>query len=210
MLADAAAPFASRAKAAEAAPLEAESEAVAPSMKFETALASAGATAVTFELPGSSTIESDNKDRTVTIAVLELPVRYSWAAAPKLSPFAYFRSEADNDSGYPLLAGPTHVYVDGSYVADASMAPVPAGGTFRTDLGVDESVTVERALTRRFDETTGALTKKSKTTWEYEIRVKNGKRREISLVVSDQLPVSLNEQITVKALAPRTRRIRTL
>ncbi|HRZ88757.1 MAG TPA: DUF4139 domain-containing protein, partial [Spirochaetia bacterium] len=40
------------------------------------------------------------------------------------------------------------------------------------------------------------------TTWEYEIKVKNSKKRDIVLEVSDQLPVSLNEQIVVKALAP--------
>ncbi|MCK7484000.1 MAG: DUF4139 domain-containing protein [Candidatus Moduliflexus flocculans] len=32
---------------------------------------------------------------------------------------------------------------------------------------------MERKLLRKFDENTGALTKKSKTTWEYEIKVKN-------------------------------------
>jgi len=174
----------------------------AADMLQETAQASTGATAVTFVIPGATTIASDNKDRTVTIAVLDLPVSYSYAAVPKLSPFAYFRSEVKNDSEFPFLSGPTHVYVDGSYVADAAVPAVPTGGSFKADLGIDESIPVERKLVRKFDETTGALSKKSKTTWEYEIRVKNGKRGEITLVVSDQLPISLNEQIAIKTLAP--------
>lgn len=171
-------------------------------MSLETAEASTGATAVTFAIPGKTTVASDNRDRTVTIAVLDLPVRYSYAAVPKLSPFAYFRSEVKNDSEFPFLAGPTHVYVDGSYVADASVPAVPTGGSFKADLGVDESISVERKLVRKFDETTGAFSRKSKTTWEYEIRVKNGKSVALTLLVSDQLPISLNEQITVKPLAP--------
>lgn len=174
----------------------------APEMRIDTALASTGATAVTFSIPGATTVASDNKDRTVTIAVLDLPVTFSYAAVPKLSPYAYFRCEVKNDSAYPILAGPSHVYVDGSYVADAALEAVPAGGSFKADLGIDEGIRVERKLLRKFDENTGALTKKSKTTWEYEIRVKNSKRRDLVLEVSDQLPVSLNEQIVVKALAP--------
>lgn len=174
----------------------------APEMRIDTAQASTGATAVTFAIPGATTVASDNKDRTVTIAVLDLPVSFSYAAIPKLSPYAYFRCEVKNDSAYPLLTGPSHVYVDGSYVADAALEAVPAGGSFKADLGIDEGIRVERKLLRKFDENTGALTKKSKTTWEYEIKVKNSKKREIVLEVSDQLPVSLNEQIVVKALAP--------
>ncbi len=174
----------------------------APEMRIDEARASTGATAVTFAIPGATTVASDNKDRTVTIAVLDLPVTFSYAAIPKLSPYAYFRCEVKNDSAYPILAGPSHIYVDGSYVADAGLEAVPAGGSFKADLGIDEGIRVERKLLRKFDENTGALTKKSKTTWEYEIKVKNSKKREIVLEVSDQLPVSLNEQIVVKALAP--------
>ncbi len=174
----------------------------APEMRIDTAQASTGATAVAFDIPGATTVASDNKDRTVTIALLDLPVGFSWAAVPKLSPYAYFRCEVKNDSAFPLLAGPSHVYVDGSYVAEAALEAVPAGGSFKADLGIDEGVKVERKLLRKFDENTGALTKKSKTTWEYEIKVKNTKKREIVLEVADQLPVSLNEQIVVKALAP--------
>ena len=73
---------------------------------------------------------------------------------------------------------------------------------FSADLGIDESVKLERVLVRKFDETTGVIARRSKTTWEYEIRVKNEKRREITLFVYDQLPRSANEQIVVRAIAP--------
>jgi uncharacterized protein (TIGR02231 family) len=147
-------------------------------------------------------VASDNRDRTVTIAVLDLPVKYSYEAIPKLSPYAYFRSEATNDSSFPFLSGASHVYVDGSYVADASMGAVPPGEKFHADLGIDESVSVERKLKRKFDETSGVLTKKQKTTWEYIITVKNGKQRAVTLTVSDQLPIAVNELIVVKPLEP--------
>jgi uncharacterized protein (TIGR02231 family) len=196
------APPAPSASLAGAADAMAEAAEPAPDMEYASSVAESGATAVTFSIPGSSTVDSDNRDRTVTVAVLELPVAYSYAAVPKLSPYAYFRAEATNDSDFPLLPGVSHIYVDGAYVADAAMAAVPPSGTFRADLGIDESVTVERKLKRKFDESSGLVAKKSKTTWEYLITVKNGKRRAITLSVSDQMPVSANEQIVVKALEP--------
>lgn len=171
-------------------------------MGYASAQASAGATAVQFAIPGATSLAADNKERTVTVAVLGLPAAFSWAAVPKYSPFAYFMAEVTNDSAFPFLAGVAHVYVDGGYVADASMDAVPAGGKFTASLGVDESVRVERALIKKFDETTGVISKKAKTTWEYEIRVVNGKKREIRILVSDQLPISMDEQVVVKLIAP--------
>ena len=171
-------------------------------MEYASAQASTGATAVLFSIPGATSLASDNKERTVTVAVLQLPAAFSWAAVPKHSPFAYFMAEVTNDSEFPFLAGVAHVYVDGSYVADASMGAVPGGGKFTAGLGVDESVRVERTLVKKFDETTGVISKKEKTTWEYGILVANGKKREIRVLVSDQLPVSMDEQVVVKLLAP--------
>jgi len=195
----AAPPAPSMAGAADAYAAEAAQE---PEMAYATAGAQAGATAVLFTVAGATTVESDNRDKTVTIAVLDLPVQYSYAAVPKLSPYAYFRAEAKNASDYPFLPGASHVYVDGAYVADASMGSVPPGGALKVDLGIDESVSVERRLKRRFDETTGVLTKRDKTTWEYDILIKNGKRRSLTLEVYDQLPLSQDERIVVKAIAP--------
>jgi uncharacterized protein (TIGR02231 family) len=197
MAAPAAAPMVSG-----AADSMAELEEPAPEMDVAVSSAETGATAVLFKIPGATTVASDNRDRTVTIAVLDLPVKYSYEAIPKLSPYAYFRSEATNDSSFPFLSGASHVYVDGSYVADASMGAVPPGEKFHADLGIDESVSVERKLKRKFDETSGVLTKKQKTTWEYIITVKNGKQRAVTLTVSDQLPIAVNELIVVKPLEP--------
>ncbi|MBP7096602.1 MAG: mucoidy inhibitor MuiA family protein [Spirochaetia bacterium] len=173
-----------------------------PPMALEVASAVSGATSVTFAIVGATSVAADNAERLVTVALLDLAAEYSWAATPALSPFAYFRAEAVNASDFPFLPGASHVYVDGSYVAEASMPSVSPGGTFRTDLGVDESITVARKLVRKFDETTGALTKRSKTAWEYELRVANGKKREVTLLLSERAPVSLDERIVVKLLAP--------
>lgn len=197
MAAPAAAPMASVAADSMAEVAEPE-----PEMTYAVSSAETGATAVLFRIPGATTVASDNRDRTVTIAVLDLPVKYSYEAIPKLAPFAYFRAEASNDSSFPFLSGTSHVYVDGSYVADANMGSVPPGEKFHADLGIDESVSVDRKLKRKFDETSGVIAKKQKTTWEYLITVKNGKQRAVTLTVSDQLPLAANELIVVKPLQP--------
>ena len=174
----------------------------APEMAYAQAATSTGATSVTFSVAGATTVPSDNRDKTVTVALLPLPVEYSWAAVPRLSSHAYFRAKATNKSDYPLLAGDSHVYVDGAYVADASMELVAPDGEFTTDLGVDDAVTVERVLRHKLDETTGLVAKKSKTTWTYAIVVKNNERVPIDLTISDQVPIAANEQILVKVIEP--------
>jgi len=174
-----------------------------PAMAYAEASTESGATAVGFSLPGKSTIASDNRERKLTIAVLDLPAKYSYAAVPKLAPYAFFKATIENTSDYPLLAGGSQVFVDGAYVADASIAAVPSGGEFEADLGIDEGISIERKLVKKFDENTGVVSKKQKTTYQYEILVKNGKAVPVSLKVLDQLPISGNEAIVVKALAPQ-------
>ncbi|MCX7023952.1 MAG: mucoidy inhibitor MuiA family protein [Spirochaetes bacterium] len=172
-------------------------------MAYAQATPDAGATAVSFALAGKAAVASDNKDRKLTIVVLDLPAKYSYAAVPKLAPYAFFKATITNASDYPFLAGTSHVFVDGGYVADASIDRVPPGGEFDADLGIDEGIAVERVLKKKFDETAGIISKKSKTTYQYEITVKNGKATPVTIKVSDQLPMPANEAIVVKTLAPQ-------
>lgn len=192
--------------AADAAPtimLESEELMELGSMLYTSAEALPSGIAVNFLIPGKTRVNSDNKEKTVTVAILKLDAEYSWASVPKLAPSVFFRAKIKNNSEFPLLAGTSHVYVDGTFIADSRLDTVQPDEQFICDLGVDDGVTVSRRLVKKFDETSGLLTKKEKTTWEYEFIIKNNKRIEIEILVNDNIPLSMNEQIVVKLLEPQ-------
>jgi uncharacterized protein (TIGR02231 family) len=172
----------------------------APAMEISAATVQAGATAALFQVPRAYDIPSDPKSVKVALTEQTFFASFRHSCVPKLSPNVYLKAQAVNASDYPFLPGPTAVFLDGAYVAAASMDLVPAGQEFVTFLGVDQAVKVERRVLARREEVTGVFGKK---THDQLFKVTNGKRADIDLTVGDQLPLSNHDAIKVVLEEPR-------
>ena len=76
---------------------------------------------------------------------------------------------------------------------------------FELALGADEGIAIKRKLVNRFTEDTGFTTKSKRITYEFLITLTNHKRTTERVVFKDATPVSRDEKITVKLLAPAER-----
>jgi uncharacterized protein (TIGR02231 family) len=178
--------------------------AAAPPMELVTATVQAGATAALFEVPRAYDIPSDPKSVKVALTEQTFFASFRHSCVPKLSADVYLKAQAVNASDYPFLPGPTAVFLDGAYVAAASMDLVPAGQEFTTFLGVDQSVKVERRVLARREEVSGVFGKKThRTVHDQLFKVTNGKRADIDLTIADQLPMSNHDAIKVVLEEPR-------
>ena len=163
-----------------------------------------GATAETFIIDRVSDVLSDNKVAKVNITQQNFPTVYRYSSVPKLSPHVYLKAKAKNKSDFTLLPGRTSVFLDGAFVANASLDLVPAGQEFWTYLGVDPSVKVERKELGRREETSGLFGKKTvRTVYDNVFKIKNSKSTAIELVVWDQIPISDHEDIKVVLEEPK-------
>lgn len=176
----------------------------AVAMEISAATVQAGATAALFQVPRAYDIPSDPKSVKVALTEQTFFASFRHSCVPKLSPNVYLKAQAVNASDYPFLPGPTAVFLDGAYVAAASMDLVPAGQEFVTFLGVDQAVKVERRVLARREEVTGVFGKKThRTVHDQLFKVTNGKRADIDLTVGDQLPMSNHDAIKVVLEEPR-------
>lgn len=176
----------------------------APPMALVEATVRAGATAALFQVPRAYDIPSDPKSVKVALTEQTYSAAFRHSCVPKLSPNVYLKAQAVNASDYPFLPGPTAVFLDGAYVAAASMDLVPAGQEFTTFLGVDQSVKVERRVLARREEVSGVFGKKTRRTVHDQLfKVTNGKQAEINLTIADQLPMSNADEIKVVLEEPR-------
>lgn len=176
----------------------------AVAMEISSATVQAGATAALFQVPRAYDIPSDPKSVKVALTEQTFFASFRHSCVPKLSPNVYLKAQAVNASDYPFLPGPTAVFLDGAYVAAASMDLVPAGQEFVTFLGVDQTVKVERRVLARREEVTGVFGKKThRTVHDQLFKVTNGKRADIDLTVGDQLPLSNHDAIKVVLEEPR-------
>ncbi|WP_455383151.1 mucoidy inhibitor MuiA family protein [Salinispira pacifica] len=171
-------------------------------IEFEEADVEANLTSVVFTPAGENSIPGDNLPHRVNIMLRELPVEFRYSSTPKLSPYAYLRAKAVNDTGAPLLPGEAYVFLDGSYVASSRLPFVSPGEEFWTSLGIDESMKIEYKLLNRFHKDEGLFAKRSKLVFQYRISVTNNRKSKEAILIRDQLPVSTEAEIAVTLLEP--------
>lgn len=160
------------------------------------------ATSATFKIAVPATIASDNSVQKVPVTTVELNAALSYATTPKVHAAAFLNAKVFNNSDYPLLAGAMNVFLDGTFVATSHLTTTMPGEKFDLALGADEGIAIEHKRVKKFSEETGVFSKDHRITYEYLITVQNNKRSTARVIVTDQVPVSRNEKIVVKVLAP--------
>ncbi len=170
------------------------------------ALIEAQGPAVTFTLPRRESIPADWQPHKVPIGSQRLTAALAYEATPKLSPYAYLRAKVTNTSEVLYLPGPVAVFLDDGFVATAHLKLVAPGETFDLYLGADERVKVERKQLKERVEVSllpGLRGKTKSTDYEWLTTLENFTGRRITILVSDQIPVSEREEIVVESVAYR-------
>ena len=162
----------------------------------------AGATSASFKIAVSSSVPSDNSPQKVPITSVKLSANPEYLTVPKRLATAYLTAKVVNSSEFPLLAGAMNVFLDGAFVATSSLRTVMAGEKFDLALGADEGISVKHKRVNKFSEDTGLTNSGRRVTYEYLITIQNNKRTAERVIVADQVPVSRNEKVVVKQLAP--------
>jgi uncharacterized protein (TIGR02231 family) len=177
-------------------------EAVEQDAVFSTATVEAAATSATFRIAAPTTVASDNAPQKVAITTTKLAAAPEYLAIPKRLPAAFLTTKVINTSDYPFLAGALNVFLDGTFVAATQLRAAQPGEKFDLALGVDDGLALQRKLIRRFAEDTGLTNGGRRVTYEFLLSIQNNKKTAERVVLHDQLPLSRNEKIVVKLLAP--------
>jgi uncharacterized protein (TIGR02231 family) len=162
----------------------------------------AGATSASFKIAVASSVPSDNSPQKVPITAAKLNAQPEYLTVPKRQATAYLTAKVYNNTEFPLLAGAMNVFLDGTFVATSSLRTVMAGEKFDLALGADEGISVKHKRVNKFTEDTGLTNSGKRVTYEYLITVQNNKKTAERVIVADQVPLSRNEKIVVKVLAP--------
>ena len=169
---------------------------------FAAAAIDQAATSASFKITSPATVPSDNSPQKVPITTAALAANPEYLTTPKLLPAAFLTAKVVNSSDFPLLAGAMNVFLDGTFVATSGLRTVMPGEKFDLALGADEGISVKHRRVNRFTEDTGLTNSGKRITFEYLITLQNNKRTAAHVIVADTLPVSHNERIVVKQLAP--------
>ncbi len=161
---------------------------------------------ITFGISGGGNIPSDGTPHKTTIFNDDYPYQTEYIATPRLVSMAYLQTTITNPlTGVTLLPGKVNIFRDNTFVGTTDLENIAPGQEFKLNLGIDESLKIERDLVERQVDKK-LIGNNRRTTYAYKLVVTNlsdrpallPADRSSKLTLTEQLPVSRNEQIKIR------------
>ncbi|MEA5579137.1 mucoidy inhibitor MuiA family protein [Anabaena sp. UHCC 0451] len=153
---------------------------------------------VTFKLNSSGNIPSDGTPHKTTIFQADYPCNFNYVGMPRLVSFAYLQAIVKNSpDGATLLPGKANIFRDTIFVGTSQLTNIAPGQEFKINLGIDEGLKIERNLIERQVDKK-LMSSQRRVTYAYRVVVSNLLNQAANLKLTEQLPVSKNEQIKVR------------
>jgi len=121
---------------------------------------------------------------------------------PRRDTNAYLYAGLEMPRSAPYLAGPVSLFRDGGFVGTGRLPNLAPGAEHELGFGSDPSVIVKYHILGEKRGETGIISSSSTDQRNFKINITNQHQRPIDVVVIDQMPVSLNEDISVELLGP--------
>jgi uncharacterized protein (TIGR02231 family) len=153
---------------------------------------------VNFKLNGGGNIPSDGVPHKTTIFNDDYPCNFDYVAMPRLVSFAYLQANVKNNpNGATLLPGKANIFRNNVFIGTTQLENIAPGQEFKLNLGIDEGLKIERDLVERLVDKR-LISNQRRITYSYRLIITNLLDKEVNLKVTEQLPVSRNEQIKVR------------
>ena len=158
----------------------------------------------TFDVLRPASIPSDSTEHKVSVCVIDLESSFENVCIPEKSSNVYLVAKATNTSEYPLLSGPSSVFMDNNFISKSALKSVSPGEEITCSLGVDPLVRVSLKAGDSYQSHQAGWISKGTVSEEYSkvTCVKNTKKSPISVKVVESVPVSEDERVKVHLLEP--------
>ncbi len=153
---------------------------------------------VTLGASSSGNIPSDGAPHKTTIFNEDYPSRAEYIAIPRLMSLAHLQTTVTNPlTGVTLLPGKANIFRDNTFIGTTELDKIAPGQEFQLNLGIDEGLKIDRVLVER------QVDKKlignyRRTTYAYRLVITNYVEYDAQLTLTEQLPVSRNDQIKIR------------
>ncbi len=145
------------------------------------------------------TITSSNNPIAIEIKKDILPAKYSYFTVPKIEREAFLVASITGWQDFDFRQGPANIYFENTFVGGTSIDPNTLNDTLVISLGRDQRIIVKRD---KLKESSGNQLIGSNRTrnYTYETSLKNNRKESVTILVEEQIPVSQDKEIEVKAI----------
>ena len=127
------------------------------------------------------------------------PLQLWYILRPGLRDHAFGRAEIINEEPDPILAGPTSLFVGGTFYGHTRLATTPGRGKLVLDLGAETGIKCARRNETQVRRE-GLLTKDEVHAVDVTIDVENALDVAAKIEVQDQVPIATDPQVRVRLL----------
>ncbi|MHA1573789.1 MAG: mucoidy inhibitor MuiA family protein [Alphaproteobacteria bacterium] len=173
-----------------------------PNVEAANAAVAAAPFQAVFAVPGRLTIPATGEAKRVQLQENNIEPTLTVRTVPKVDPKAYLYVKFILPKGASLLPGAVSLFRDGAFVGTGKLPVLAPGEEHELGFGADDQVRVRHAIVGQTRGETGLISSSRTDSRKFRITVKNQHERAVELVVLDQIPISLNEEIKVTLLGP--------
>lgn len=156
-------------------------------------------TTVEIEVAEPYSIKSNGEKTLVDLKNYTIDASYRYSVVPKLDNDAFLIAEIADWSKYSLLEGESNLYFEEGFVGRSILNASSLQDTLEISMGRDRSIVIQREKNEEFSKKR-AIGSNITERREYKITVKNNKSQAVTINVEDQIPVSVNSDLSVEAL----------
>ncbi len=148
-----------------------------------------------YVLPGIRTVISGSDGTMADLKTDTITADKRIVCVPKLDDSAYLAAMIKT-ADWPLKPAKAKIYLNENYCGEIFVSPDPDKEVFMLSLGRDERIGVNRTELRTKTEDV-LLKGQKRQISEYAIRIRNNQEKPLTVLVWDQIPVSVEKQIVV-------------
>ena len=156
-------------------------------------------TSVDFVIEENYSLKSNGKALLIDLKQYVVEGIFEYYAVPKLNSAAFLMAKIVDWNKFGFLQGEANLYFEEAFVGKSILETNTSEDTLRVSLGKDRNVHVQRDKIEEFSKRRSVGSNKIEKTG-IKLTIRNNKQQAITLNLYDQIPVSVNNSISVNML----------
>lgn len=148
------------------------------------------------EVPIPYSIFSEGEPIKIPLDEYEINATYQYVTIPKLDPYAYLIATINDWNEYHILDGEANLFFENTFIGKTIINAKSFADSTTISLGRDLGIAVSRKKVNEYTRRKFIGGKRIDTR-RFDIEVRNNKSESIQIMVIDQVPVSVNQQIAI-------------
>jgi uncharacterized protein (TIGR02231 family) len=153
--------------------------------------------AITYVVAQPLSVPSDGQPHLTNLPQIKLNGDLSYVCIPKLELAAFVKVHLTNSSADTLLAGAVNLFRDGDLIGSLQLPQIVSGQEFDLFGGRDDAIRVDRKELVNRTAQSGFFNSRKQRARKFQISIQNYRKSPVKLALSDQVPVSQDNQVTV-------------